>query len=278
MAPASSFLISGIFFLSDGTRAANPSYYTHYLSALDFVDTDQFINISIQKYTPPSEPLYVDETIVFLVAKAVLLPGEDSMLDTIHCTPFQLPWEDFKSCLPSIPTHTALVTGTISTINNVGSTHSFTVNVFEYVCDERCRFTIRFQFEADSGRWKNLCLPPTGSTIIATGAFKGTADDGCSEPILTLLDVSFGTPEMVSASPTCTIGHRRVENKRSLLSSPPSPSQSTAEVSDNVAGIAASASKWPIEEVEEIKESAPQRKLRVVSILSCITYPDIYLK
>jgi len=229
MAPASSFLISGVFFLSDGTRSVNPSYYTHYLSALDFLDADHFINISIRKYTPPSEPPYADETIVFLVAKAALPAGEDGMLDVIHCAPFQLSWDNFKDCLPPIPTHTASVTGTISATNNLGSTRSFTISVSEYVRDERRGFTVqsvfpwtsgiglsligltfRFQYEGGSARWKNLHLPPTGSTVIATGAFKGVADDGRGEPILALLDVSFGTLETVTASPTRTIGHRRV--------------------------------------------------------------------
>ena len=146
MPSTSSFLISGIFFLSDSARSANPSYYTHYLSALDFLDADQFINISIRKYTPPSEPLYAEQTIVFLVAKAALPAGEDGMLDVIHCTPFQSSWEDFKDCLPPSPTHTASVTGTITAIDNVGSTRSFTVNASEYVRDERCGFTIRSVF------------------------------------------------------------------------------------------------------------------------------------
>ena len=143
MAPASSFLISGIFFLSDGSRSTNPSYYTQYLSALDFLDTDQFINISIRKYTPPSEPLYAEESVVFLVAKAALPAGEDGLLDTIHCTPFQSSWENFRDSLPAGPTHTASVTGTIAAISNVGATRSFTVNASEYVRDERRGFTIR---------------------------------------------------------------------------------------------------------------------------------------
>jgi len=179
MAPASSFLISGIFFLSDGAQSTNPAYYTSYLSALDFVDTDeQFINCSVRKYTPPSEPLLEDGTMVFLLAKAALPAGENAMLDAIHCTPFQLSWEDIKEYIPAIPTHTASVVGTIGVVTNVGSTRSFTVHASEYVRDERRGFTIqfvflktfpmtsylrspfRFQYEAESGRWKNLHLPP----------------------------------------------------------------------------------------------------------------------
>jgi len=228
MAPASSFLISGIFFLSDGSRSTNPPYYAQYLSALDFLNPDQFIDVSIRKYTPPSEPLYAEETVVFLVAKAALPAGEEGMLDVIHCTPFQSSWENFKGSLPLGATHTASITGTIGAVSNVGATRSFVINASEYVRDERRGFTIRhvfpclywlssiligsnlrFQFEADSGRWKNLRLPPTGSTVIATGAFKDIADDGHGEPILTLLDMSFGVSEAVVASPTRTIGHRR---------------------------------------------------------------------
>ena len=146
MAPASSFLISGIFLLSDGSRSTNPPYYAQYLSALDFLDPEPFINISIRKYTPPSEPLCTEDTVVFLVAKAALPAGEDGMLDTIHCTPFQSSWENFQGSLPSGPTHTASVAGTIGAISNVGVTRSFMVNASEYVRDERRGFTIRSVF------------------------------------------------------------------------------------------------------------------------------------
>lgn len=148
MAPASSFLISGVFCLSDGSRMANPSYYTEYLSALDLTGPGEFINVSIRKYTPPSELLYADGVIVFLVAKAALPSNEDGILDVIHCTPFQFQssWDDFKSFLPPGPIHTASVTGTIGAINNVGSTRSFTVNASEYVRDERRGFLIQFVF------------------------------------------------------------------------------------------------------------------------------------
>lgn len=149
MAPASSFLIYGVFCLSDGSRMTNPSYYTEYLSALDLIDPNQPINISIRKYTPPSEPLYADGTIVFLVAKAALPANEDGILDVVHCTPFELSWEDFKDCLPSGPIHAASVTGTIGAIGNAGPTRSFTVNASEYVRDEHRVFPIQFVFPSD---------------------------------------------------------------------------------------------------------------------------------
>lgn len=127
----------------------NPSYYTEYLSALDLLNPDRPINISIRKYTPPSEPLYPDGTIVFLVAKAALPGKEDGILDVIHCTPFESSWDDFKDCLPAGPIHTASVTGTISAISNVGPIRSFTVNASEYVRDERRAFPIQYVFSTD---------------------------------------------------------------------------------------------------------------------------------
>jgi len=124
----------------------NPSYYTQYLSTLDFLNPDQFINVLIHKYTPPSEPLYAEETVVFLVAKAALAAGEDGMLDTIHCTPFQSSWENFQGSLPPGPTHVASVTGTIGAVSNVRATRSFTVNASKYVRDEHRGFSIQYVF------------------------------------------------------------------------------------------------------------------------------------
>ena len=73
----------------------NPSYYTESLSVLDLINPNWFINISIQKYIPPSEPLYANGTIVFLVTMAALPANEDDILDVIHCN------ECVEECLTS---------------------------------------------------------------------------------------------------------------------------------------------------------------------------------
>lgn len=141
MAPPSSCLISGIFTLSDGSRNSDLQYYTTYLSALDFVDPDKFLNISIRKYTAPADALYADGTFVYVVAKAALPGGDDGMLDPIHCTPFQFPLGDN---IPPDPTHVAFITGTINSTSDNGSVRSFTLAVSEYVRDERRHFSVRF--------------------------------------------------------------------------------------------------------------------------------------
>jgi hypothetical protein len=48
-----------------------------------------------------------------------------------------------------------------------------------------------------------------GTIIVTTGTFQDITESGHSEPILNLLDISYGTPETATASPTHTIGHHK---------------------------------------------------------------------
>jgi len=143
MAP-SSCLISGVFPLSEGTRNADPSYYATYLSALEFINDERFINVSIRKYTASSDDLYADDSFVFMVAKAALPAGGAGMLDPIHLTPFISPPEGLHSYYPPEPTHIASITGTVSSTDDSGPTRSFTLATSEYVRDERRTFNVWF--------------------------------------------------------------------------------------------------------------------------------------
>lgn len=135
MAP-SSCLISSVFPLSEGSCNADPSYYATYLSALKFTGDENFINVSVHKCTASIDNLYVDNSFIFMVAKAALPAGGDGMLDSIHCVPFISPLGGFQLCYPPEPTHTAFVTGTINGVDNSESTQSFTLTTSEYVRDE----------------------------------------------------------------------------------------------------------------------------------------------
>ena len=231
MAPLSSCHICGVFSLSEGSREAGATYYARYLSALQFHDDSKYINVSIRKFTPTTEALHTDNSLVFLTAKAALLPGDDGMLDSIHCTPFR-PLEGLGEALPLEPTHIAFVTGVVSNIGDVGSsgvTRSFTITASEYVRDlrrafeiwyvsllilNRCfnsashRLYLSFEYDGTSNRWKNVRPPVAGSVVTATGSFYDLFGDQNSIPVLRLLDISYGGGgEAAVASPTRTIGH-----------------------------------------------------------------------
>ena len=142
MPPLSSCHISGVFCLSGASRNAEPTYYAQYLSSLEFADDDKFIDVSVCKFTPSTDGLYVDDTFVFMVAKAALPAGEDGMLDSIYCTPFNLS-NGVQSFLPPDPTYTAFVTGKVTSVDiSEPATRSFTLTVSEYVRDERRTFDI----------------------------------------------------------------------------------------------------------------------------------------
>ena len=220
MAPPSSCIISGVFSVFDGSRDSTTRYHTTYFSPLDSADTSTPINVSIRKYTALVDPIYQEGSLVFIVAKAALLLGEDILLDAIHCAPF----DPSVEALPGDLSHTAFVAGTVSAVDNSMPTRrSFTLAVSEYVRDERRAFHVRFVFhvifsffstyplnysfrlDGTSNRWKNTPLPSVGSTVIATGTFEGTFEQGY---MLNLLDVSFGAVEAAAASPTRTAGLR----------------------------------------------------------------------
>jgi hypothetical protein len=130
MTHPSSFLIAGVFDLSDGLRSTDTRYYTTYLSAITFVDQPGSHNVSIRKYTATSEHLYDNGTLVYLVAKAALPTNSDGTLDSIYCVPFGSSSEDI---LPSDSTNTAFVTGTVTSADGTLPTHTFTVSATEYV-------------------------------------------------------------------------------------------------------------------------------------------------
>jgi len=133
-----------------------------YLSALEFSNIEQFINVSIRKFTASTENLLEDDTFVFMVAKAALPTGEDGMLDSIYCTPFIPPPEGFQQCYPPQPTHTMFITGTVTKAETIGPTRSFTLGVSEYVRDERRTFNIRYviRFNLESFGLLPIISPP----------------------------------------------------------------------------------------------------------------------
>ena len=141
MAPPSSFLISGIFALSEGDRHPDQRHYTNYLSSIDFIDPNDFLNVSVRKYTPLAESLYEDQTLVFVVAKAMLSTDEDGMLDVIYCVPFEsLP----VNHLPHTPTHVAYAAGVVTSVDSGVATRTFTLSVSEYVRNDRRNFSIKY--------------------------------------------------------------------------------------------------------------------------------------
>ena len=141
--PLASCHISGIFSLSDGFRQTDPSYYTEYLSSLEFPVDSKFINVSVRKFTPTSEALLPDNTCVFMVAKAALPAGRDGLLDSIYCTPFNPHTNGSEQAMTIDPTHTAFVTGTVRSVNVGGPMKSFVLTTGEFVRGEQRTFDIR---------------------------------------------------------------------------------------------------------------------------------------
>ena len=141
MAPPSSFLISGVFALSGGDRHPDQRHYTSYLSSIDFIDPNDFLNISLRKYTPLSDSLYEDQTLVFVVAKAILPANEDGILDAIYCAHFE---SSLASNLPQITTHIAHAAGIVTSVDNGAITRTFTLSVSEYVRSDRHNFSIKY--------------------------------------------------------------------------------------------------------------------------------------
>ena len=144
MAPPSSCIISGVFSLFDGSRDSNTRYHASYFSPLDSTDTSTPINVSIRKYTALADPIYQEGSLAFIVAKAALITGEDILLDSIHCAPF----DPSVEALPADLSQTAFVAGTVSAVDDsMPARRSFTLAVSEYVRDERRAFHVRFVFE-----------------------------------------------------------------------------------------------------------------------------------
>ena len=67
-----------------------------------------------------------------------------------------------------------------------------------------------FEYDGTSNRWKNVRPPVTGSIVTAVGSFKDTLS---GTPILNLLDISYGSNESTTPSPTRTVGYRGTQRQ-----------------------------------------------------------------
>lgn len=148
MAPLTSCLVSGVFAIEGGRRETEKPFYATYLSTLDFVDPENCLDVSVRNYSPLTEGLYADGSLVFIVAKAAFLPGKNGMLDSVYCVPFDDSMLDDH--LPSSTTKVASVTGTVTSVNNGTPNQSFALSVTTYACGDQSfhiRFVMRIIFD-----------------------------------------------------------------------------------------------------------------------------------
>ena len=202
--------IAGIFSLIHGSRQIESRHLAEYFSSIALCDR-RFIGVTINKFSSPSEALLPDNSFVFIVAKATLKPGEEIILDTIFCAPFN-PLSFMGSEDPvAFPSNTAFITGTLRAIGgNANRIRTFTLTTSEYVRGERHTFDvtfvlsltsyshpclhthISFTYDARTIRWRNIHLPAIGSFVIATGVFADVIlINGDDHPVFDLLDISF---------------------------------------------------------------------------------------
>ena len=208
--PLPSCHISGIFSLSGGYRRAETSRCAEYLSALESPINHASFNISVRKFAPFSGALLEDNSFVFMVAKAALPAGEDGMLDSVICVPFDSPSE---RPITFRPTQTAFVTGALREVDRIGPIRIITLTTLEYVHGEQQTFDvrfvlslidlsshsllilthIRFKYDETSIRWRHMQLPHVGCFITATGVFADVSRDDGDFPVFNLLDIKFVT-------------------------------------------------------------------------------------
>ena len=221
MAPLTSCLVSGIFAIEGGRRETEKPFYATYLSTLDFVDPENFLDVSVCNYSLLTEGLYADGSLVFMVAKAAFLPESNGMLESVYCVPFDDSMSD--DYLPFSTTKVASVTGAVTSVNNGMPNQSFALSVTAYVCGDQSfhiRFVMQvifdtslsltyhssFEYDGTSKRWRNTRLPLVGSMVVAIGTFKRVSREGC---ILELLDITFGPSEATPVSPTRSIRYHK---------------------------------------------------------------------
>ena len=136
-----SFTITGIFGLSHGKRLEFGKPNTaSYLSAIDFIDPELGLNVSLRKYTPADEDLYEERALVFISAKAVLPIGKDGMLDIIYCAPVLF----LREILPLGSTHIASVAGVVGAAGPGAPDRSFTLSGMNHVFGGAHQFIVGF--------------------------------------------------------------------------------------------------------------------------------------
>lgn len=147
MAPLSSCKVTGVFRIFSPSRNKGRPYFAHYLSGLQFPVLNgqeaKRLNISIRNFTPATDPLFENDTFVFVVAHAAFPASQDGILDCISCIPFAPPPGGFLQCYPIQSTHTAIITGNVASQKKVGNVQTLSLTISEYAQDHRRKFSVR---------------------------------------------------------------------------------------------------------------------------------------
>lgn len=136
MAPPTSFVTTGVFCLSHGSHPHEGGCYASYLSAIDFVDLEGYLSVSIRRHAVAEEWLFENKTPVPMTARAVLPIGQEGMLETIYSSRSSCERKD----LPSIANNAAFVAGTM--VKNNLQDGELTLSGSELFSGERRVFTV----------------------------------------------------------------------------------------------------------------------------------------
>jgi hypothetical protein len=88
-----SCIIIGLFSVRNGSRLSTARatgstvYHQQYLTAVSCTN-GQRIQASLRAYSPPGDQTLTDETVIFLIAKAVFPKAQDAILEAIRMFPF----------------------------------------------------------------------------------------------------------------------------------------------------------------------------------------------
>ena len=162
----SSCHIDGFFAIANGNRARvnkpfhNPTttatagspgtWYTYYDTTITCI-TQVFAAAQIRVYSPPGEPIFPDQTVVFLIGKLCIQPGTpQAFIDATHIRPIPGDPSDpnYEDRVPDFPNSHVDGVGIVSGQHEVLEDRSrvFPVTVSEYVREEVKSFQIRYVF------------------------------------------------------------------------------------------------------------------------------------
>ncbi|KAF7295785.1 hypothetical protein HMN09_01121300 [Mycena chlorophos] len=215
-----SFLTIGSYALSDGVRMLNPAtnkegLHVLYHTAVRLAAPDSDLDATLRVYTPASEKIHPDGTVISLLAK-VLAPAEHNELIEMESITLQVFPGDpkkagYQSIIPDAPPH-FIATGNVPAASaplpaEYQNFKTFFLNTGEYVGGGPRLFPILCVFP-NTRRWATISVPQASSCVEVVGICAGREGGGKIQLNIENITLNIGphTLPALGTTPSTTTG------------------------------------------------------------------------
>ncbi|KAJ6466371.1 hypothetical protein C8R45DRAFT_839115, partial [Mycena sanguinolenta] len=184
-----SFIVTGIFSLRDGRKVSTPRagasavYHNHYITAIQCMNGRR-IQGQLRVYSPHTDPILPNDTVILAFAKALFPPGRDAILDVFRVSVFpgNPASETYEDSMPDLPVPVVHALGHVSgphhTLDDGHSSRAFPVTIGDYVHNSSQTCQIEAVYDGSTKRWTSTVLPHVNSCVQISGVCRELSPTG----------------------------------------------------------------------------------------------------